>query len=178
MIKSNQGLARILKGLLRLTLVGIGLSVGFWLMLSSNMGPAYLPEVWAGQLDFWIRMAMLIIGGVIILLSLAYLLSPLGKRLWRLDWLERKADDSKIDSVIKIMVRVVMAGVIIVLGYFFAFAATMGPAITDSMAGGVDWGIRISLIVMGFSSIIFALIWLVWPLIHYIWRMLRALKRT
>lgn len=175
---SNQGLVRILKGLLRLTLVGIGLSVGFWLILGSSMGAAYLPEVWAGQLDFWIRMAMLVIGGMTIVVSLAYLLSPLGKRLWRLDWLEREADDSKTDSVIKIMVRIVMAGVIIVLGYVFAFAATMGPAITESMAGGVDWGIRISLIGIGFSSIIFALIWLVWPLIRYSWRMLRALKRT
>ena len=37
---------------------GLALLLGFWLMLASNMGPAYLPLLCNGCLDSWVRMLL------------------------------------------------------------------------------------------------------------------------
>ena len=170
MTKSSQGVQNILKILLRLTVVLVGLIIGFWLVIISSMGPAYLLNVGSGQLDGWIRGAMLVGGGIIVLLSLAYLLWPLGKKVWRLEWLAKEADDSKSDSAIKLGIRALLAVMIAILGYFVAFAATMGPEMGGNLLGsGFDFGLRISVIAIGFGSIAFAIIWLLWPLLRYLW---------
>ncbi|MBB3107075.1 putative membrane protein [Psychrobacter luti] len=51
-------------GKIILGIVGVGLALlfGFWLLLASNMGPAYLPNILGGALDFWIRMMLLGLG--------------------------------------------------------------------------------------------------------------------
>ena len=41
---------------------GLGMLFGFWLVMVSNMGPAYLPYIMDGALDFWIRITFLGIG--------------------------------------------------------------------------------------------------------------------
>lgn len=38
---------------------GLALLLGFWLMLASNMGPAYLPLLCNGCLDSWVRILLL-----------------------------------------------------------------------------------------------------------------------
>lgn len=56
----------LLKNLIRITLrvigAGVGLIFGLWLIMASNMGPAYLPHIMDGELDFWIRMTLLGLG--------------------------------------------------------------------------------------------------------------------
>ena len=44
-----------------LIIVGAGLAVtvGLWLVMASNMGPAYLAHIMNGALDFWIQMTLL-----------------------------------------------------------------------------------------------------------------------
>ena len=46
----------------RIVGAGLGLLFGFWLIMASNMGPAYLPHIMNGALDFWIRITFLGIG--------------------------------------------------------------------------------------------------------------------
>ena len=51
-------------GKIALNIVGTGLAltVGLWLVMASNMGPAYLPHIMDGALDFWIRITLLGMG--------------------------------------------------------------------------------------------------------------------
>ncbi|MEC9444884.1 MAG: hypothetical protein VX408_07445 [Pseudomonadota bacterium] len=41
---------------------GVILALGFWLLMMSNMGPAYLPNICNGCLDIWVRMMLLVVG--------------------------------------------------------------------------------------------------------------------
>lgn len=50
------------KIILRTIYTGMIVALGFWLLMMSNMGPAYLPNVCNGCLDMWIRMTLLIAG--------------------------------------------------------------------------------------------------------------------
>ena len=50
------------KIILKVICAGLALLFGFWLLLASNMGPAYLPHIMDGALDFWIRMMLLGLG--------------------------------------------------------------------------------------------------------------------
>ena len=47
------------KIILRIFGAGLALLFGFWLLLASNMRPAYLPHIMDGVLNFWIRMTLL-----------------------------------------------------------------------------------------------------------------------
>ena len=55
-------LKNIGKIVLRIFGAGLALIVGLWLVMASNMGPAYLPHIMNGALDFWIRITFLGIG--------------------------------------------------------------------------------------------------------------------
>lgn len=57
-------------------IVGAGLvpSFGFWLMLASNMGPAYLPQIMNGTLDSWFRITLLGTGLGIWIITAAWLI--------------------------------------------------------------------------------------------------------
>ena len=50
------------KIILRLVGAGLAVIIGLWLVMASNMGPAYLPHIMNGALDFWIRITFLGIG--------------------------------------------------------------------------------------------------------------------
>lgn len=62
-------LSTIGKLLFNLVATEILLSFGFWLILASNMGPAYLPNIMDGALDMAIRLTMLGIATVIWLVT-------------------------------------------------------------------------------------------------------------
>lgn len=47
------------KVFVRILVAVLALASGFWLIMASNMGPAYLTNVCNGCLDFWIRMTLL-----------------------------------------------------------------------------------------------------------------------
>lgn len=53
------------KILLNLIITGLVLAFGFWLLLASNIGPAYLPNIMEGALDMWIRFTMIGISALI-----------------------------------------------------------------------------------------------------------------
>lgn len=55
-------LKNIGKIILRIIGAGLALIVGLWLIMASNMGPAYLPHIMNGDLDFWIHMTLLGVG--------------------------------------------------------------------------------------------------------------------
>lgn len=60
--KEHSVLKRIGKIMVSALFVGLVLAFGFWLLVISNMGPAYLPNVCNGCLDMWIRMTSLVMG--------------------------------------------------------------------------------------------------------------------
>ncbi|WP_300312998.1 hypothetical protein [uncultured Psychrobacter sp.] len=42
--------------IIRIILIStLAFAFGFWLIMASNMGPAYWPQVMNGSLDIWIR---------------------------------------------------------------------------------------------------------------------------
>lgn len=47
---------------IRFIIFGFILALGFVLIMASNMGPAYLPHIMDGALDFWTRMTLLGLG--------------------------------------------------------------------------------------------------------------------
>ena len=55
-------LKNIGKIVLRIVSAGLAVIVGLWLVMASNMGPAYLPHIMDGTLDFWIRIMLLVAG--------------------------------------------------------------------------------------------------------------------
>ena len=48
--------------ILRIVGAGLAVIVGLWSVTASNMGPAYLPHIMNGALDFWIRATLLGVG--------------------------------------------------------------------------------------------------------------------
>ncbi|HAM60935.1 MAG TPA: hypothetical protein DCP60_03740, partial [Psychrobacter sp.] len=63
---SVSGLAsvgKIIMNIIRIILISIlAFAFGFWLIMASNMGPAYWPQVMNGSLDIWIRGLLLVSG--------------------------------------------------------------------------------------------------------------------
>lgn len=55
-------LERLIRIILRIISAGLGLIFGLWLIMASNMGPAYFPHMMDGELDFWIRISLLGVG--------------------------------------------------------------------------------------------------------------------
>lgn len=47
---------------IRFIVFGFILALGFVLIIASNVGPAYLPHIMDGALDFWTRMTLLGLG--------------------------------------------------------------------------------------------------------------------
>lgn len=64
----------LVKSIGRMAGASLGLVFGFWLIMASNMGPAYLPHIMDGAWDFWIRMTLLGVGlGICISISVCLL---------------------------------------------------------------------------------------------------------
>ncbi len=82
--KGHTVLTTIRKILTRMIGVGLMLAFGFWLLLASNMGPAYLPHVMNGALDFWIRMTFLGLGLGIWMMTAVWLIWLTLRCLYRL----------------------------------------------------------------------------------------------
>ena len=57
------------KVILNLLSAGLLLGFGFWLLMASNMGPAYLPNIMDGGLDMSIRVTLLGLGALVWLLT-------------------------------------------------------------------------------------------------------------
>lgn len=67
-------LKNIGKIVLRIVGAALAIIVGLWLVMASNMGPAYLPYIMDGALDFWLRMALLGLGLGIWLITAVWLM--------------------------------------------------------------------------------------------------------
>lgn len=86
-------------------------------------------------------------------------------------FLKHNKDDTWVDTVFLIMIRLITTGFIVTLGFFLAFAATMGPAIAPHIwNGGLDGGIRIGTIIVGLGSCAAVLLWFFWMLCCDIYR--------
>lgn len=87
--------------------------------------------------------------------------------------LEHKKEDTWINTAIITVIRLMITGFSMVSGYLLAFAATMGPPIAPHIWNGdLDFSIRISIIVIGFGLCAAVVIWFVWPLFRYIYRLI------
>ena len=94
-----------------------------------------------------------------------------------LDFLKHKKEDSWADKILVIVIRLTITGLIVMLGFFLAFAATMGPPIAPHIwNGNLDGGIRISIIVLGFGSCAAVLIWFFWKLCGDVYRFIIRTK--
>ena len=86
-------------------------------------------------------------------------------------FLKHKRGDTWVDTAIITAIRFMIAGFTMILGYLLAFAATMGPPIAPYIwNGNLDFGIRISIIIIGFGLCAAILIWFVWTLCADIYR--------
>lgn len=86
-----------------------------------------------------------------------------------LRFLEHQEGDGWIDTVLRLTIRLIISGFAVIFGYLLAFGATMGPPIAPHIwDGGLDWGIRLSVIAIGFVIVFGALSWLIFPLLSYL----------
>jgi len=75
--KQHNLLIFIGKVFVRILVAVLALASGFWLIMASNMGPAYLTNVCNGCLDFWIRMTLLGLGVIVWIITAAWLVWPI-----------------------------------------------------------------------------------------------------
>lgn len=88
-------------------------------------------------------------------------------------FLEHKKNDTWVDNILVIVIRLTITGFIVMLGFFLAFIATMGPPIAPHIwNGGLDGGIRIGTIVIGLGSCAAILLWFFWTLCFDIYRLI------
>ena len=88
-------------------------------------------------------------------------------------FLEHKKNDTWVDNVLVIVIRLTITGFIVMLGFFLAFVATMGPPIAPHIWNvGLDGGIRISTIVIAVGSCAAILLWFFWTLCFDIYRLI------
>ena len=94
-----------------------------------------------------------------------------------LDFLKHKKEDTWSDSLLVIVIRLTITGFIVMLGFFLAFIATMGPPIAPHIWNvGLDGGIRISTIVIGVGSCAAILLWFFWTLCCDVYRFIIRTK--
>lgn len=91
-----------------------------------------------------------------------------------LRFLEYQEGDGWIDTVLRLVSRLIISGFAVIFGYLLAFGATMGPPIAPHIwDGGLDWGIRLGVIAIGFVIVFSALSWLIFPLAIYIFKKIK-----
>ncbi len=71
------------KVFVRILVAVLALASGFWLIMASNMGPAYLTNVCNGCLDFWIRMTLLGLGLLIWVITLVWTMWMILRYIYR-----------------------------------------------------------------------------------------------
>lgn len=92
-------------------------------------------------------------------------------------FLEHKKNDTWVDNILVIVIRLTITGFIVMLGFFLAFIATMGPPIAPHIwNGGLDAGIRISTGVIGLGSCAAILLWFFWTLCCDVYRFIIRTK--
>ena len=84
-LKQQQGLLIKMVGkiIIRIMIIGLALAFGFWLIIASNMGPAYLSNVCGGCLDMGIRLTLLGIGILIWVVIAVWLAWLIGRYIYR-----------------------------------------------------------------------------------------------
>ena len=70
--------------------------------------------------------------------------------------------------------RMLVAAMLVLLGFYLMLISTMGPAFTDLRGGEVDFWIRIGMLGLGIGIISAALAWWIWPLIKFIVNFIKA----
>src|SRR5699024_10971020 len=92
-------------------------------------------------------------------------------------FLEHKKNDTWVDNVLVIVIRLTITGFIVMLGFFLAFVATMGPPIAPLILNvGLDGAIRISTIVIDVVSCSAILFWFFWTLCCDVYRFIIRTK--
>lgn len=71
------------KVMIRILVAVLALAFGFWLILASNMGAAYLTNVCDGCFDFWMRMMLLGLGVTLWIIAASWLVWPILGYIYR-----------------------------------------------------------------------------------------------
>ena len=76
--------------------------------------------------------------------------------------------------LLKAIGRIAISILIAVFGFYLAFMSTVGPTIAPEVWGGdLDMLIRLSVLGLGFLTIIAAVIWLIFPLLQCVLRVFK-----
>lgn len=81
--KQHSLLSVVGKITIQIIAAGLVLAFGFWLIIASNMGSAYLPQLMDGALDSWIRAALLGLGAILCIATVAWLVWSILLHIYR-----------------------------------------------------------------------------------------------
>ncbi|WP_230657261.1 hypothetical protein [Psychrobacter sp. I-STPA10] len=80
----------------------------------------------------------------------------------------------KLPIIVKVIGRIVISVLIAAFGFCLAFMSTVGPTIAPEVwAGDLDMLIRLSVLGLGFLTMIAAVIWLVFPMLKWVFTMFK-----
>lgn len=76
-----------------------------------------------------------------------------------------------VKTIFKILIRIAIALVVGLIGFYLMFISTMGPSYAPNVWDGRwDMVIRLSELVLGAGIIMATLVWLVWPLLRWLYQ--------
>lgn len=87
--------------------------------------------------------------------------------------LKYKDTDTLLDIVLVTFAKLVLAAALCAFAFYLAFASTMGPTIAPEIVVGdtpLDIVIRIGVLLTAVAITLFAVIWLVYPLLRYVYK--------
>lgn len=127
-----------------------------------------MPQLSSGKLGLSFFISLVVTGVLICFSGVIQLILPLLNRL------KFETGDSRSDYLIIALTRMTVSVVIILFSLMAAFGATMGPQIMSLWEGRVDIVLRISTIAVGFATCIFMMMWLILPLLKYVYKKLAS----
>lgn len=87
--------------------------------------------------------------------------------------LNYKDSDTILAIILLTFIKLVLAMGLCLFAFYFAFASTMGPTIAPDIWIGsmpLDMVIRFAMLIAAVSITLFAIVWLVYPLLHCLYK--------
>lgn len=84
-----------------------------------------------------------------------------------------KDSDTILAITLLTFIKLVLAMGLCLFAFYLAFASTMGPTIAPEVWIGsmlLDMFIRFAMMIAAVGIIIFAIVWLLYPLLHYLYK--------
>ena len=87
--------------------------------------------------------------------------------------LNYKDSDTILAIILLTFIKLVLAMGLCLFAFYFAFASTMGPTIAPDIWIGsmpLDMVIRFGMLIAAVGITLFAIVWLVYPLLYYLYK--------